>query len=267
MLVSERPHATAFIFPLSRFVGRCGFSFGHERSFVDGEVTFRVGQRTLRLQNETASHDRQCARALPHDCALPAASDGARPVLCGRQKSYHSHVSARADRRLEIFHFPDLSSPDRREADPGRLVFSDRFMLGEREDVLENVDLYSGFDGLAVNIYPANTTPGLDPAERQFLDLLYAKSNKPIIIGECPHSIPDITTTRRSLTWSYPQTVETQTQRARQSAQFLADLPIPQRAALTAGSTTRAANRGPNCTTPCARSTKLSQYIEQLNQG
>ena len=132
----------------------------------------------------------------------------------------------RAFSRVALRRFNDVVLKTIREADPGRLVFSNRFMLGERQDVLDNVDLYDGFDGLAVNIYPANTAPGLDPAERQFLDLLYAKSKKPIIIGEW--SVPALDSGHyddpKKLDWSYPQTVETQTQRARQSALFLADL-------------------------------------------
>jgi len=113
-----------------------------------------------------------------------------------------------------------------REEDPGRLVFSNRFMIGEPRDVLDNLDLYRDFDAIAVNIYPANVTAGLDPAERQFLELVHERTGRPVIIGEW--SVPALDSglydNPKRLDWSYPQTVENQAQRARQAAQFLTDL-------------------------------------------
>ncbi len=113
-----------------------------------------------------------------------------------------------------------------REEDPGRLVFSNRFMLGEQRDVLDNLDLYRDFDAIAVNNYPANVTPGLDLADRQILELIHQRTGRPIIIGEW--SVPALDSglydNPKRLDWSYPQTVENQTQRARQAARFLADL-------------------------------------------
>jgi hypothetical protein len=113
-----------------------------------------------------------------------------------------------------------------REEDPGRLVFSNRFMIGEQRDVLDNLDLYKDFDAIAVNIYPANISAGLDPSERQFLELVHQRTGRPILIAEW--SVPALDSglynNPKRLDWSYPQTVENQTQRARQAAQFSADL-------------------------------------------
>lgn len=112
------------------------------------------------------------------------------------------------------------------EEDPGRLVFSNRFMLGEQRDVLDNLDLYRGFDAIAVNIYPLNINAGLDDSERQTLQLIHERSGKPIVIGEW--SVPALDSglydNPKRLDWSYPQTVENQTQRARQAAQFVTGL-------------------------------------------
>ena len=113
-----------------------------------------------------------------------------------------------------------------RAADPGRLVLSNRFMIGEIADVLENLDLYRDFDVIAVNVYPANLTAGLDCAERQLLEEVHRRSGRPILIGEW--SVPALDSglyaNPARLDWSYPQAVDTQTQRARQAAQIQADL-------------------------------------------
>lgn len=109
--------------------------------------------------------------------------------------------------------------------DPGRLVLSNRFMLGEISDVLENIDLYRDFDVIAFNIYPANRTAGLDPSERQMLEEIHRRSGRPILIGEW--SVPALDSGLYSnparLDWSYPQTVSTQAERAQQAAQVGAD--------------------------------------------
>lgn len=113
-----------------------------------------------------------------------------------------------------------------RDEDPRRLIFSNRFMLGEPRDTLENLDLYREFDAIAVNIYPSNIAAGLDEAEKQMLIQIHELSGKPIIIGEW--SVPALDSglynNPNRLDWSYPQTVATQTQRARQAAKILADL-------------------------------------------
>jgi hypothetical protein len=112
------------------------------------------------------------------------------------------------------------------ELDPGRLVISNRFMVGEQRDVLDNLDCYDGFDIIAVNIYPLNTAHGLAPDERAFLRAVHERTGKPILIGEW--SVPALDSglydNPKRLDWSYPQTVGTQTERANQVAQILTDL-------------------------------------------
>ena len=85
--------------------------------FVGRTVARRNQQCTLRLQSEIARHNRQCSRALPYQRALPAASHGARPIFRRREESDHTHVSARAERRLEELFIPDLPSPYRSRLD------------------------------------------------------------------------------------------------------------------------------------------------------
>jgi hypothetical protein len=111
------------------------------------------------------------------------------------------------------------------EEDPGRLVFSNRFMIHEVRDVFDYLDLYGGFDGTAVNIYPSNDTWGLDPGEREYLTLIHEKNGKPIIITEwsVPARDSGLYDDPAHLDWSFPQTVATQQQRARQSAAILAE--------------------------------------------
>jgi len=111
------------------------------------------------------------------------------------------------------------------EEDPRTLVFSNRFMIGESRGVFDNIDLYSGFDGLAVNIYPSNDVWGLDPGEREYLTLLHKMTGKPIIITEwsVPARDSGLYDNPGHLDWSYPQTVATQQQRARQAATVLAE--------------------------------------------
>lgn len=111
------------------------------------------------------------------------------------------------------------------EEDPGTLVFTNRFMIGEVRDVFENLDLYSGFDGIAVNIYPSNDVWGLDPGEREYLTLLHEKTGKPLLITEwsVPARDSGLYDNPAHLDWSYPQTVATQQQRARQAAKILSE--------------------------------------------
>jgi hypothetical protein len=113
-----------------------------------------------------------------------------------------------------------------RELDPGRMVFSNRFMLGEVRDVLENLDLYQDFDAIAVNVYPANLAPGLAPSQRQYLELMHRRTGKPLLITEwsVPARDSGLYSNPARLDWSYPQTVATQQDRARQAATCLAEL-------------------------------------------
>jgi hypothetical protein len=112
------------------------------------------------------------------------------------------------------------------EEDPGRLVFTNRFMIHEVRGVFDNLDLYKGFDGIAVNIYPSNAVWGFDKGEREYLTLLHTLTGKPLII--CEWSVPardsKLYDNPARLDWSYPQTVATQQQRASHSARVLAEL-------------------------------------------
>lgn len=111
------------------------------------------------------------------------------------------------------------------EEDPGRLVFTNRFMIHEVRGVFDNLDLYDGFDGVAVNIYPSNDVWGLDLAERQYMELVHEKTGKPLII--CEWSVPardsHLYDNPAKLDWSYPQLMRTQQERAQQVAQVSAD--------------------------------------------
>jgi beta-galactosidase GanA len=112
------------------------------------------------------------------------------------------------------------------EEDPGRLVFTNRFMIGEARDVFENLDLYSGYDAIAVNVYPSNIEVGYDRGERQYMELLHEKTGKPLLITEwsVPARDSGLYENYAHLDWSYPQTVATQEQRARQTAECLMQL-------------------------------------------
>lgn len=112
-----------------------------------------------------------------------------------------------------------------REEDPGRLIFTNRFMIHEVRGVFDNLDLYKDFDGIAVNIYPSNDVWGLDMAERQYLTLMHEMTGKPLMI--CEWSVPardsHLYDDPNKLDWSYPQLMRTQDERARQVAQVSAD--------------------------------------------
>lgn len=117
------------------------------------------------------------------------------------------------------------------EEDPGRLVFTNRFMIHEVRDVIDNLDMYKGFDGIAVNIYPSNDVWGLDPSEREYLTLLHERTGKPLLITEwsVPARDSGLYDDPAHLDWSFPQTVATQQQRARQASAILAqfyDMPF-----------------------------------------
>jgi hypothetical protein len=103
-----------------------------------------------------------------------------------------------------------------REEDPDHLVFSPRLMFGDTE----YVDLYSSYDAVAVNYYPSNDEPGLSGQAESILRYIHERSGRPLIIGEW--SIPAVDSglynDPEDLDWSWPQTVPTQTDRARQAA-------------------------------------------------
>lgn len=111
------------------------------------------------------------------------------------------------------------------EEDPGRLVFSNRFMLEDLGDTMAVMDLFSRYDGIAVNCYPDNLAPGISIGEREALMLIHEMTGKPILIGEW--SVPAIDSglydPAKALDWSWAEVVDTQTQRAAQAARVAAD--------------------------------------------
>lgn len=112
-----------------------------------------------------------------------------------------------------------------RREDPGRLVFTNRFMLSQIGSVIENLDLYADYDAVAVNLYPANLSFGLAPHEVAALRLIHERSGKPLLIGEwsVPARDSGLYDNPARLDWSWPQTVPTQRDRARQAARVEAD--------------------------------------------
>jgi hypothetical protein len=112
-----------------------------------------------------------------------------------------------------------------REEDPGRLVFTNRFMLGNLRSLVENLDLCDGYDAIAVNLYPANNSLGLAPHELAALRLIHEKSGKPLLLGEwsVPARDSGLYDNPQRLDWSWPQTVATQRDRGNQTARVQAD--------------------------------------------
>ena len=112
--------------------------------------------------------------------------------------------------------YTDVTLDIIREEDPGHLVFSPRLMFGDTE----YADLYSRYDAIAVNRYPSNNEPGLSAEANSILRDIHERSDRPIIIGEW--SVPAVESglydDPDNLDWSWPQTVPTQTDRARQAA-------------------------------------------------
>ncbi len=112
-----------------------------------------------------------------------------------------------------------------REELPGHIVFSNRLMLDDVTYWLKYLDLYAVFDGIAVNMYPANLSPGLNDNERMILELVHEKTGKPVLISEW--SVPALDSglydNPDKLDWSYDEAVDTQTERARQAARIVID--------------------------------------------
>ncbi len=112
--------------------------------------------------------------------------------------------------------YADVTLDIIREEDPGHLVFSPRLMFGDAE----YVGLYSQYDAVAVNHYPSNNGPGLSAEAKEELRDIHERSGRPIIIGEW--SVPAVDSglydDPHNLDWSWPQTLPTQADRARQAA-------------------------------------------------
>lgn len=127
--------------------------------------------------------------------------------------------------RLLVKRYVDTEVRIIHEEDPGRLVFSNRFMLGEIEDFFDYLDAYSSCDGIAVNLYPSNIDAGLSQTERDILAETYRRTHKPIIISEW--SVPSLDsgfyTDPAKSSGSYAAAVDTQQDRARQAAKVTVD--------------------------------------------
>jgi hypothetical protein len=99
-------------------------------------------------------------------------------------------------------------------------------MMGGIADTLGYLGDYRKCDGVAVNLYPANRSAGLSHSERAILSEIHRRTGKAILIGEW--SVPALDSglyaNPAKLDWSYPETVETQADRARQAACVTADL-------------------------------------------
>jgi hypothetical protein len=112
-----------------------------------------------------------------------------------------------------------------REEDPGRLVFSQRFMLSGLGEAMDYLDLFAAYDGIAVNLYPSNQRPGLSEAEQAVLRLVHEKTGRPLLITEW--SIPALDSglyqNAAKLDWSWEQVVLDQHERAAQAAHVAAD--------------------------------------------
>lgn len=113
-----------------------------------------------------------------------------------------------------------------READPDHLIASNRHNLGGLPHWLRNIDVCSGYDIVAVNLYPDNQTPGVGASGLAVLREVARRTGRPVIIGEW--SVPAMDSglyeqKKAVLDWSFPQAVPTQSIRARQAVQITAD--------------------------------------------
>ncbi len=131
----------------------------------------------------------------------------------------------RAFSRELLRRYNDILLRTIRQEDPGRLVFTNRFMLGGIGSLVENLDLCGGYDAVAVNLYPSNNSFGLAPHELAVLRLVHEKSGKPLLLGEwsVPARDSGLYNNPERLDWSWPQTVATQRDRANQAARVQAD--------------------------------------------
>jgi agarase len=119
----------------------------------------------------------------------------------------------------------DVTISTIRAEDPDHLIFSNRFMMGDFGDWPRLIELYIGYDGIAINMYPANRAPGLSEPEKAVFRMAHEKTGMPIIVGEW--SVPAIDSGLYDdpdlLDWSWPECVDTQQDRARQAALVTVD--------------------------------------------
>jgi hypothetical protein len=122
--------------------------------------------------------------------------------------------------QVVVKRYIDITIRSIRAEDPDSLIFSNRFMLGDQGAWARVHDLYGAYDGIAINIYPRNRSAGLSEDEKDVLRAVHEQTGKPIIIGEW--SVPAVDSglydNPDMIDWSWPQTVPTQEERARQAA-------------------------------------------------
>ena len=114
-----------------------------------------------------------------------------------------------------------------RAVDPDRPIFSNRFMASDIAAYARLLDLYKPYDGIGVNLYPANRGEGLSGSEAAFLKMFYDLTGKPILIGEW--SVPAVDSglydpaQKPGLDWSWNEALADQTQRAAQAQRLALD--------------------------------------------
>jgi hypothetical protein len=114
-----------------------------------------------------------------------------------------------------------------RSVDPARPIFSNRFMASDIAAYARLLDLYKPYDGIGVNLYPANRGDGLSGGEAAFLKMFYDLTGKPILIGEW--SVPAVDSglydpaQKQGLDWSWNEALADQTQRAAQAQRLALD--------------------------------------------
>ncbi len=105
------------------------------------------------------------------------------------------------------------------------LIFSNRFTI-DLSEVYDVLDIFAAaYDGIAINCYPGGTEVGLPQWMKGAIQKAYTIAQKPIIIGEW--SVPALDSglynNFNNLDFSYPECVDTQTERARQAAYITAE--------------------------------------------
>ncbi|NLH16295.1 MAG: hypothetical protein GX455_06930 [Phycisphaerae bacterium] len=114
-----------------------------------------------------------------------------------------------------------------RVIDPDRPIFSNRFMASDIGAYARLLDLYKPYDGIGVNLYPANRGEGLSAGETAFLKMFYDLTGKPILIGEW--SVPAVDSglydpaQPQGLDWSWNEAVIDQSRRAMQARRLSLD--------------------------------------------
>lgn len=113
-----------------------------------------------------------------------------------------------------------------RSVDPGRLVFSNRFMSSGMSGNAAVMDLYARYDGVAVNLYPQNQQPGLSDNETAFLRFFNERTGKAVLVTEW--SVPALDSglydgPPKSLDWSWNTVTGTQAERGKQAARLTVD--------------------------------------------